>query len=310
MEIEKVTYLDALNLVPSFVSLDISVKALGWARWIDGVLDFGIYAFKSKEDTDRRQEMRRLVKSIFKGNRFKYLIIEEPIGSCNYKTAKILHQLNVVPDDMVVDGIIHADVLFREDNKKWKSWLRQFTGTQIDIRGLKDKEVILQCAYDMGFTDEVIKKVIPSTTDSEILPRLLASDSITYLNNSSAKEVPLQGIYDALGMAVGVIYKKFIAKEDLSPKKLKTDITKGYKISQFFSLNKALQKANSKGGDLYEVDFTNITKDLKFNFKKLVEDVGDEYVFVITIPTSKLGVVALTKKLKLDEDVSYLVVYK
>ena len=86
---------------------------------------------------------------------------------------------------------------------------------------------------------------------------------------------------------------------------------KGYKIKQFFDEYGALDFANELGGEIHEVDFLRIKKDLKFNFKHMITDLDDDSkTFLIKILTCKMGVVALEKGLDLDSEVSYLVVYR
>jgi hypothetical protein len=55
----------------------------------------------------------------------------------------------------------------------------------------------------------------------------------------------------------------------------------------------------------------NIKRDLKFNFKKAVEEIqSDTKLFIVSILTCKIGAVALEKKLDLANEVSHLLIYR
>lgn len=283
LNIESVSYLDIFKLVPSFISLDISKNATGWVKWLNEEVTTGVFSITAPEEDEvgRRRQFREFLKELFGDDEFEYLFIEDVIGSVNFKTAKILYQLNTIPDDMVVDGVIKAKTIIREDNKVWKKNLKSCSGYVSKVRSdSDDKKIVRESLYLLGFGD-------------------------------GTNNVIKQDIYDAIGLAVGVIFKKFILKEDKSKRKLRKDISRGYKIHQFSDYYQALDDANEVGGEIYESDFTNAKKDLKYNFKKLIEELEDDgKTFLIKIPTCKIGAVALDKGLDLNMETSYLVVYR
>lgn len=278
LDIRAVHYLDIFKKVSSFVSLDISVRSTGWCKWKDGELAYGTFSLKEEDDVQRRKLFRDFLIDLCSDCEYEYLIIEDVIGSINFKTAKILYQLNPIPDDLVSEGVLHVKEIIRENNKTWKKNLRQcaeFTAKYVASKN--DKEIVRECMNKLGFGT--------------------SEDGIS------------EDVYDALGMAVGVIFARTSGKVSRG-KKLKTDIRKGYKIEQFDDLHWALDFANDLGGYIHTVDYTDTRKELKALFKKLVEEVGDDKVFVISIPTSKLGSVGLEKGLDLDIDISHLVIYR
>jgi len=281
--VSAVSYLDLLKLVPSFVSLDISVNSTGWVRWRDGNLEYGVYRVQASKDDEvaRRREFREFLRSLFQDYHYDYLFIEDVIGGVNFKTNKILYQLNPIADDLADAGEIHVKEIIREDNKVWKSLLKKCANYKSPILSQKDdKQVVRDSLFLLGFGDKT------TTTIPE-------------------------DVYDALGMAVGVLFKRFVLKNEKAGRRLRTDITRGYAIHQFDEYYAALDCANEVGGFIHNVDFTHIRRDLKANFKKLIEELGDDTkTFVITIPTSKIGVLALDKDLDLDYETSYLVVYR
>lgn len=283
LEIQKVTYKDILKIVPSFISLDISKTSTGWVKYLNGEVTQGTYSIKATEDdgVSQRREFREFLKSIFKDDEFEYIFIEDVIGSINFKTARTLYQLNPLADDMVADGIIKAKHIIREDNKVWKKNLRLCSGYESNIRANSDdKQITRDSLLLLGFGD--------GTTNE------IAED-----------------IYDAMGMAIGVIYRKHVLNDKTSGKKLRKDISKVYKVKQEFDLYDALDVANEVGGEIVQVDFMNIKKDLKYNFKRFIEEQDDDTkIYIIKILTCKIGAIALDKGLDLDSEVSYLIVYR
>lgn len=283
LSIETLSYKNIITLVPSFISLDISKTSTGWIKYINGVQTQGTFTIQApmEDGVGQRREFREFLKDLFQDDEFEYLFIEDTIGSINYKTARTLYQLNPIADDMIADGIIKANNIIREDNKVWKKNLKKCANYKGSIRAESDDKYITRMALlNLGFGD--------GTTNT------IAED-----------------IYDAMGLSIGIIYRIKVLNEQKSVKKLKKDIGKVYKIHQFYDLYEALDDANEVGGEIHQVDFTNIKRDLKFNFKRLIEELDDDTkTFIISIPTSKIGAVALNKGLNLDIPMSYLVVYR
>lgn len=277
------TYLDVFKLVPSFVSLDISLNSTGWGKWKDGEYTTGTFSVLADQDdgVGRRREFRQFLLELFGEDEYEYLFVEDIIGSVNFKTAKILYQLNPIADDMADEGLIKVKKIIREDNKAWKSQLNKCSGYKSPIRSSSnDKQIIMESIYLLGFGDK--------TTD------VIAED-----------------IYDCTGLAVGCIYKKFISNDKKSTKKLKKDVSKVYKIRQFADYYEALDDANELGGVIHELDLTKAKKDLKYNFKRMIEETDDDRkTYLITIQTNKIGSLALDKGLDLDIEMSYLVVFR
>lgn len=281
--IKPVTYMDFVKMTNSFIALDISVNSTGWARWRDNQLEYGVYKLQTPKDDEvgRRREFRAFLRDLFGDYSYDYLFVEDVIGGVNFQTNKILYQLNPIADDMIDDGVIHAKEIIREDNKVWKSMLKKCANYKSDIRAPKDdKQVTREALFLLGFGDK--------TTNT------IAED-----------------IYDAIGMSVGIIFKKFVLKGMKAGRRLRKDITRGYQIHQFEEYYDALDYANEVGGYIHDIDFMNIRRDLKSNFKSLIDELGDDTgTFVISILTAKIGVLALQKDLNLDQEVSYLVVYR
>ncbi len=275
MVVRSVSYLDIISLSGSFIGLDISVRSTGWCKWLRGEFTSGVFALTEEEPVRRRHEFANFVKSLCGEDMFEYVIVEDVIASCNFKTAKILIQLNSIVDDLIFAGSIQVGMVIREDNKVWKKHLRQLAGYEGKILAGKDKQMVLECMQSLEFLGK-----------------------------------HQQDVYDVVGMSLGVIKRTILDGEVVKTRKLKKDISKGYKIKQFSDEDTALCYANklSLGGRGLELlDMRGSAADLTKTFKKAVEVCGDDKVFIISVLTTKLGVVALHKNLSLEDDMTYLV---
>lgn len=284
---EVVTYNSFLKLVPNFISLDISKNSTGWVRSIDGIIDEGSFEIKAdKYDLVKvRRDFRNFVIGLCGDRVVDYVFIEDNIGSINFDTARVLFQLNCITDDLNDMGLIKVNNIIREDNRVWKKNLKKAANYKATIKSSKDdKQVVRDALLLMGYGD--------GTTDH-------------------IKE----DIYDAMGLAVGVIYSRFVVRETSSTRKLKTNINVGYKVKQFEGEYDAYDFANDlarkTGQTMVNLDYMNIKRDLAFNFKKEITSFEDENkIYVIKVLTCKIGVLAVKLKLDLNISESYLVVSK
>jgi len=277
-ELKSVTYEDIISLSGNFLSLDISVRSTGWCRWQDGVLSYGVFKLEETDPVLRRFELAKFIRELCGDSLFDFVVVEDVIASCNFKTAKILIQLNSVIDDMIFRGEVNIGRVIREDNKVWKKHLRKVSNYEGVVLASKDKEIVRECMSNLGFEGGL-----------------------------------KQDIYDAVGMACGTIYKLQACGGSDRKRKLKTDLSKGYVIKQFSDECDALFFAGKTGKKLnravLQLDMLSISKDIRFNFKKAVMELGDDKVFVVSSESKKLGYLALHKNLALDEDLTYLVCY-
>lgn len=281
--IQELTYMNYFGMVNNFISLDPSKNGTGWARYRDGKLETGRFSIQSEDEQGARKEYRLFIESLFEGREYEYLFIEDTIGSVNYKTARILYQLNLIPDELIDYDRIKVGTLVRENNSMWKGNLRLASNYNPKVRGeVNDKEQVQSCLQLLGFGD--------GTTDS------ISEDE-----------------YDAVGSAVGIIYRLFVLKKDKTKVKLKTDISKGYKLMQFedeYDANEFLEDFASPS-DIEVLDYMTISRDLKSNFAKHIKTREDDTrVYVIKLPTAKMGVVALSHGLDLNSEETCLVVHR
>lgn len=291
MEINKVTYTDVLSNIGNFVSLDISIRSTGWVRYVDGVLTCGFKTLQSTDDTERRQEFRRFLKRIFGDETFEYVMVEDVYGGNNFKTVKGLLQLNSLVDDLIADDLIKVKSLIRLDNGTWKRHLRELCNYSAKITKERDKMMIQDCLHNIDFNKEVIDKYC----------------------DESVPEKSYQDIYDAMGLACAVVKKNIIdVKYNIkSTTKLKSDIRK-YKITQFNDKMNAEFFASKKKKKAF-VEYSDLVgkaRNVSYWFKQLVEEYGDDGIFILRVETNKIGILAVEKGLNLDSDISYLVCHR
>lgn len=294
MVIDKVTYKDVVACAENFISLDISVNSTGWIKWLDGKLSMGIYHIKSSSDIDRKYEFKNFLKSLFGDSVFKYCFVEDVYGGANFTTVKSLLQLNTLVDDLRYEKSINVEEIKREGNGVWKKHLKSICNYESVIHGESDKDMIVGCLNQLDFNKEVIDSYL--------------SDKI------SAKSY--QDVYDALGLALGVIKRDIINVRSnvKAVKKVKSDIRRGYILSQYEDEFDVLDEANEiafkYNKEIKSIDLTNKARDLTYNFKKVVEEYGDELLYVVKIETCKIGALALDKNFDLSLPVSYLLCYR
>lgn len=294
MNITKVTYDSIIKCAGNFISLDISINSTGWVKWLDGKLYLGVYHINSTDDMERKFEFKKFLYELFGDSTYECCFVEDVFGGVNFKTVKSLLQLNTLVDELMYEKVIDVKEIIRESNKKWKRYLKEVCGYTANIKGENDKEAIVACLNNVDFN----KKIIDS---------LLSKEISTY---------SYQDVYDAMGLALGLIKRDIIDKKDgkTNKSKVKFDIRKGYTIMQCFDDYDAYEQAHDisvrRCMEIKGVDLSEKARDLVFNFKKLVEEVGDNYIFVVKVETNKLGVIALQHDFNLSTDYSYLVCYK
>lgn len=282
MEINKITYLDYLKLEPTFLSLDISVRSTGWVLCLNGEVKYGTYSIESQDELGRRREFREFLIDLIGKNHIPVVIVEDVIAGTNFKTTKGLIQLNSIIDDLNEYNLVSVGEIKRIDNKKWKKYLKSASNYDGDIKKEEDKILIKNCMIELGFSESV-----------------------------------KQDIYDAMGMAVAVIYRdKFLNEVSKTDTVLKKDLKRGYTIKQFEVLDKKSDKYLEKLKEKYNRDIENIdwsmeTRDILYLFKqKINRDDYDNNIYIIKVNSMKLGVLALTKKLNTDIPISYLIITK
>lgn len=279
---KKLEYTDFLKYEPTFLSLDISVRSTGWVKSINGKVEWGTVTLTNNDELGRRKEFREFLISLIGDYYIPVVFVEDVIAGTNFKTTKGLIQLNTIVDDLKEYGILNIGEIKRIDNKVWKKYLKQASNYDGDIKKVEDKQLILECMYNIEFDFKV-----------------------------------KQDIYDAMGMVVAVIYRDYILKE--KPKTtevLKKDLRRGYQIKQYFEkdkkYNKSLENSIKKyNREIEELDWSLESRDILYLFKqKITKDEIDNKIYVVKVNNMKLGVLALTKKLDVSNPFSYLVITK
>lgn len=282
MKFGKLSYLDFLKLEPTFLSLDISVRSTGWVLSVNGEIQTGTKSLQNEDELGRRKEFKEFLLELIGDLHIPVVIIEDVIAGTNFKTTKGLIQLNSIIDDLKEYDLVSVGEIKRIDNKKWKKYLKQASNYVGDIKKEEDKVLIRNCLNELGF-------------DSKIK----------------------QDIYDALGMAVGVIFRdKILQEKSKTDEVLKKDLKRGYTIKQFDILvdksDKYIKRLQVKyNREIENVDWSEESRDVLYLFKqKITKDGLDDKIYVIRVNSMKLGVLALTKKLNTDIPFSYLIITK
>lgn len=280
-QLSPVTYEDFFKFSRAFVSLDVSVGSTGWVRWVDGKLEYGTYAIQAETDdgVGRRKEFANFLRELFGDTKYEHVFIEDVIASVNFYTARILYQLNPIVDDLIDAGDIFSEHLYREGNTVWKKHLRSASNYTSPVKSDKnEKKMVRECMKLLGFGD------------------------------GSTKEIK-QDVYDAMGLAVGTLYRLNVLDDTQVGRKPKADLLRGFRIKQFNDLYDAVKYAEKDSSDIELLDFRGISRDLRHHFKEFIlgRD-SNKGIFVVSVPTGKLGVVGLEKNLSFDSDMTYLVI--
>lgn len=281
-ELKKLEYTDFLKLEPTFLSLDISVRSTGWVKSLNGEVTWGTLTLKSEDELGRRKEFREFLIEILGKDYYPVIFIEDVIAGTNFKTTKGLIQLNSIIDDLKEYNLVSVGEIKRIDNKVWKKYLKKACNYDGDIKKEEDKQLIKNCMNEIGFSFNV-----------------------------------KQDIYDAMGMAIALIYRDNILKDKPKSKTvLKKDLRHGFLIKQYLNKDKKFDKSleniiKKYNRNVEELDWNLEAHDILYLFKqKISKDGIDDKIYVIKVNNMKLGVLALTKKLNVENPFSYLIITK
>lgn len=261
--IKRTSYIDILQGCNKLISFDISVRSTGWFKYDNGVCSCGTYTLVSEDLQGRRVEFREFIKKVIGNETFDYVVIEDVIAGTNFRTTQGLIQLNTIVDDMMFYGVIPESPVLRVGNTKWKKYLRKIGNPNIAIRGIKDKEEIKMHVQYLGFCEDV-----------------------------------KQDIYDALGMALGVLATKMglVSERVKLTNKVENNIMQfkvkvfDYEVEAIKYATKIATNNNVPVKYLYDKD---IEVSLKDTVKKIVDTEGEDFVFCVGATTFKLGMVGV-----------------
>lgn len=276
--ISKAKYTDFLEKEDSVLSLDISKTNTGWVKKIGGKVTYGDFSLEGSTNREIRNKFKDEILKIVPNEGLDLCIIENTIMGSNYTTTKILTELNVLVEELIDFGLIKIKKVQRIDNKTWKKNLRKAANySNIEqIKSLKDKEIITKSLEELEFDTSKVS----------------------------------QDIQDAMGMLIGFIYEKHLSTATSTSRKLKTNIEKGFRIKQYWVEEeleeKALAASKRYGKPIHKTVFT---KDITSEFKKHIEEIGDDTgIHQITCKTRALGVLAIKYVLDVREDEVHLLV--
>lgn len=153
------------------VGLDISTVSTGVAVLSNQgikVANIDVSHAASKNDVfetiKRRLSLEQQLSEMLEGLGIQWLVVEDVFMGTNATTYKELVNLNNVPDELLVKGILHTtqpieDVLVRVQSRVWKSWIRPKIQDQGGIihdggRYLSDKQVVRQSLAAWGINPD------------------------------------------------------------------------------------------------------------------------------------------------------------
>lgn len=274
------------------VGLDISTVSTGVAVLSNqGIkvanIDVSHAAAKNDvfETIKRRLSLEQQLTEMLNGLGIQWLVVEDVFMGTNATTYKELVNLNNVPDELLVKGILSTtqpieDVLVRVQSRVWKSWIRPKIQDQGGIihdggRYLSDKQVVRQSLAAWGINPDS-------------------------LGGGKGN----QDRCDAFGMAFGLILNKEneggkppegipAAKEDKGG--LLSDFSMWYQkdLKDDPSFKDALRGRQETV--LSKVEFNRVVTQGYDSFKKWMDATATDATRVFIIPNASLG--ALGKKL-------------
>lgn len=127
---ERPTIEQLLGVIKSGIGLDISKNHTGIAMWRDGKLEVMGFAIESDYDNNdymaeakMRLWFKNKLKEILQGYHWEVCIIEDVYGGMNFSTTRKLIALNCVIDELILEGSVEVDNLYRF---KEAEWMRDF----------------------------------------------------------------------------------------------------------------------------------------------------------------------------------------
>lgn len=275
-------YMTILKLLPPMIVFDISKSGTGIATWDGENCSLDTFSMSDLEnDREVRNAFRQFVIDQFKDKNYEHVIIEDVIGSLNFKTANILYQLNPIVDDLMDLGLIPTKPIHRVDNGVWRMYLKEVSQYQSDIISSTDTKAFVQgCLEKLG------------------IPAVWRND------NES----------DALGMLLGVGVVNILGFVCRAPNNKRIlDIRKGYELKQYYTdpLTNPSVKLPKKVLQAEKVQYSAVgenTDILKIS-KKLVKEHGSDKVFIVKIEGEKLGIFLVEKDFVLTKEPCYVLFY-
>lgn len=129
-EVSKMTVESILSQVKSGIGLDIAKNHTGVCLWRNGVVETVGFALDSDYDKSdymaeakMRLQFKEKLYDILKDETWEVCVVEDVYGGENFDTTRKLIALNCVVDELVLEGKIHIDNIYRF---KEPEWMRDF----------------------------------------------------------------------------------------------------------------------------------------------------------------------------------------
>ena len=278
----EITYDKVISKVDSFISLDISVNSTGWVRKRGDKVEWGIYHLAKGTDLSRRIEFENFLEGLMGDYQYDRVFVEDVIMGCNFETTRILILLNIAVDDLMRYKRVKQAPITRINNTVWKKHLKLLA--KHDVKGQDDKLMIRETLNGIGFTADI------------------------------------QDMYDAMGIAVAVIYvenaqiDEGILESTVMPKKVRPDISRGYTIVECKNqedMEKKAEKLKGRSREIIYVNYNEHYKNVVEQVKSMIIQSGKDYaVYCIHTPLDRVGAMCVTKGFDLSRDDTYFIAYR
>ncbi len=268
---------DLLSVMGSGIGLDISKEHTGVFLYRDGKLEeYGFkinYEYDAKDysaEAKMRIAFREQLYNILKGYHWENCVVEDCINGVNFDTNRKLLALNCVVDELVLDGRLQIDNIYRFEQSKWLSYLRK-------IKKLGNK---LNTKYEC---QELLK----------LIGYEYAIDNSTKTKQEK-KDMFYEDICDAAGQLVGLA--TFLNFKDTFGKSssLKTSNIKMYFTEEFYDI----YDTNDLVIDVCLIKEVELpTRKLEDSIKELVKDNTDSVMYA-RVECKDLGNFGVSKGFK------------
>ena len=273
----------------NWLGLDLAPGHTGVFIWNDAEDRYITYGFKVPDDLPKddyyyarvRRFFNEKFKYLFEGMHFSRVCVEDVYGGENYDTFCQLFNINTVIDDLILDGVITCDKLYRVKPSTWMSGLSKVVQTK---GGFKSKYRTQHILKSIGYKFAL---------DGE-------GKSAGWLADTFYED-----ICDATGLVIGL---RALEKHDVPIKKQSSVRLSQIEVVFLESYDDIF---NFRGGfaNNYVVDDVEINKRvIESEIKRLVnEDSG--MIYCTNLTNAELGVFGIKRGFHVSCESGWLVFY-
>lgn len=150
-EIQKPSIESTLSIFKSGIGLDVSKNHTGVCMWRDGKVTTTGFALDMEYDKNcymaeakMRIEFKNKLKEILQGYNWEVCVVEDVYGGVNYDTTRKLLALNCVVDELVLEGYINIDYIYRLKEAEWLAGFRKLSNAGSKLNAKYECQAILE----------------------------------------------------------------------------------------------------------------------------------------------------------------------